>query len=153
MRLLGAVMLAGLTAMALGAADGVQIWTGAELKGEAAKLTPEAQAKRIAGKTLGAWGNHSASLWHRAKSGEAEMHKTKVDLIVIEQGSATLVFGGTIPDARTTQPNEVRGRSIQHGESRKLAPGDIVRIPAGTPHQFVLEKGEEVAYFAVKLAR
>jgi mannose-6-phosphate isomerase-like protein (cupin superfamily) len=81
------------------------------------------------------------------------LHKTKTDVIVIEQGSATLVFGGTIPDARTTQANELRGKSIQHGESRKLTPGDIVRIPAGTPHQFILKKGEAVAYFAMKLAR
>jgi len=153
MRLFRAVVLAASIITTLAAADSVRIWTGADLKSASATLAPEAQAKSIAGKTLGAWVNQSASLWRRTKTGEAEMHKTKTDLIVIEQGSATLVFGGTIPDAHATQANEVRGKSIQHGESRKLAPGDIVRIPAGTPHQFVLEKGEEVAYFAMKLAR
>jgi mannose-6-phosphate isomerase-like protein (cupin superfamily) len=153
MRLFRAVVLAAAIITTLAAADSVRIWTGADLKSASATLAPKAQAKSIAGKTLGAWVNQSASLWRRTKTGEAEMHKTKTDLIVIEQGSATLVFGGTIPDAHATQANEVRGKSIQHGESRKLAPGDIVRIPAGTPHQFVLEKGEEVAYFAMKLAR
>jgi mannose-6-phosphate isomerase-like protein (cupin superfamily) len=142
-----------LAAASLHGASGVEIWSGAELKGTAGKLAQEAQAKNIAGKTLGAYGNHSASLWRRAKSGQAELHKIKVDLIVVEQGSATLVYGGAIPDAHTTAPNEVRGTSIHRGESRRLGPGDIVRIPAGTPHQFVLEKGEEVAYFAVKIAR
>jgi mannose-6-phosphate isomerase-like protein (cupin superfamily) len=142
-----------LAATSLGAAEGVQVWSGADLKASAAKLAPEAEAKRIAGTTLGAYGNHSASFWRRARSGDAELHKTKVDLIVVEQGSATLVYGGAIPDAHATAPNEVRGKSIQHGEARKLAPGDIVRIPAGTPHQFVLEKGEEIAYFAVMITR
>ena len=147
---LAAALLATIPSHAAGA---VEIWSGADLRGSAAKLSTETETKGIAGKTLGAYGNHSASLWRRAKSGEAELHKTKVDLIVIEQGSATLVYGGTIPDARTTAPNELRGKSIQHGESRKLGPGDIVRIPAGTPHQFILDKGEEVAYFALKIMR
>jgi mannose-6-phosphate isomerase-like protein (cupin superfamily) len=153
MHAVNALLATLLLAISLQAAGAVEIWSGADLKSSAAKLSTEAEAKSIAGKTLGAYGNHSASLWRRAKSGEAELHKTKVDLIVIEQGSATLVYGGTIPDARTTAPNELRGKSILHGESRKLGPGDIVRIPAGTAHQFILEKGEEVAYFALKIVR
>lgn len=146
------LVLAALLPFSLQAA-GVEIWSGAELKSSGSRLASEAEVKNIAGKTLGSYGNHSASLWRRARSGEAELHKTKVDLIVIEQGSATLLYGGTIPDAHSTAPNELRGKSIQHGELRRLAPGDIVRIPAGTPHQFILEKGEEVVYFAVKIAR
>jgi len=130
------------------AAGPVDIWTGAELKSGSGALTAEAQTKGLAGKTFGA-----ASLWRRAKSGQAELHKTKTDLIVIEEGSATLVFGGVIPDAHATQANEIRGSSIRGGESRKLAPGDVVRIPANTPHQFVLDQGQSVAYFALKLAR
>jgi len=131
---------------AMMAAGPVEIWTSPELKNSAHALEGEAQA--IAGKTLGA-----ASLWRRSKSGEAELHKTKTDLLVIEEGSATLVFGGAIKGARTTQPNEIRGSAIEGGESKKLGPGDIIRIPPNTPHQFVLEKGQSVAYFALKLAR
>ena len=136
------------TVSTLQGAQGVEFWSDADAKSSAGRLEQEAATKGIAGKTLGA-----ASVWRRAKSGEAELHKTKTDLLVIEQGSATLVFGGTIPDARVTGPNELRGKSIRNGESRKLAPGDIIRIPAGTPHQFILEKGEQVAYFALKLTR
>jgi mannose-6-phosphate isomerase-like protein (cupin superfamily) len=138
-------VIALLSAHSAGAAE---IWSASELKGSAAKLAPEADAKGIAGATLGA-----ATLWRRAKSGQAEFHKTKTDLLVIEEGSATLIVGGTIPDAKVTAPNELRGSAIRGGESRRVAPGDIVRIPAGTPHQFVLDKGQSVAYFALKLAR
>ena len=130
------------------AAGPVEIWTAGELRQAAGALAPEAQAKTMAGKTFGA-----ASLWRRSKSGEAELHKTKTDLMVIQEGSATLVFGGAISDARTTQPGEIRGSSIKGGESRKLAPGDIIRIPSNTPHQFILEKGESISYFALKLTR
>jgi mannose-6-phosphate isomerase-like protein (cupin superfamily) len=145
--------LTTLLACALGllAADHAEIWTSADLKDSSDRLASEAQAKNIAGKTLGAWGNHSASLWRRAQSGEAELHKTKTDLIVVKEGIATLVTGGSIPDARTTTVNEVRGTKIRGGESRKIGPGDIIRIPPGTPHQFILDKGQSVSYFAVKL--
>jgi mannose-6-phosphate isomerase-like protein (cupin superfamily) len=126
----------------------VEFWSGSELKSSAERLEQEAGTKGIVGTTSGA-----ASIWRRARSGEAELHKTKTDLLVIQQGSATLIFGGTIPDARTSAPNEIRGKSIRNGESRKLIPGDIILIPAGTPHQFILEKGQQVAYFALKLTR
>jgi len=102
------------------AADKVDVWTISDLKASSDRLASEAQAKKIAGKTLGAWGSHSASLWRRTQSGEAELHKTKSDLIVIEDGGATLVTGGSIPDAHTTTPGEVRGSSIRGGVSRKL---------------------------------
>lgn len=134
--------------IAILAAGPVEIWTSGELKQASGALASEAQAKTMAGKTFGA-----ASLWRRSKSGEAELHKTKTDLMVIEEGSATLIFGGTIPDAHTTQPNEIRGSSIKGGESRTLAPGDIIRIPPNTPHQFVLGKGQSISYFALKLTR
>lgn len=129
-------------------AAGVEIWAGADLKASTDKLPSEPGAKGMSGKTLG-----GASLWRRTQSGEAELHRTKTDLMVIEQGSATLVFGGTVVTPRTSAPNEIRGKSIQHGETRKLSPGDIIRIPAGTPHQFILEPGQQISYFALKLLR
>ena len=141
------LLLAPIVAAML-AAGPVEIWNGGELRQASGSLASETQTKTMAGKTFGA-----ASLWRRAKSGEAELHKTKTDLMVIEEGSATLVFGGTIPDAHTTQPNEIRGTSIKGGESRKLEAGDIIRIPPNTPHQFVLEKGQSISYFALKLTR
>ena len=142
-------MIAALVALTLAlAAEPVEIRSAGDLKATGDQLAGEAEAKGIAGKTLGA-----GAVWRRSKSGMAELHKTKTDLIVIQQGSATLVFGGRIPKAQVGAPNEMRGTSIEGGESRKVGPGDIIRIPAGTAHQFVLEKGQSVAYFAVKIAR
>jgi hypothetical protein len=61
-----------LLTVSLPAADRVEIWTTAEMKSVSAGLASESQSKRMAGKTLGAWGNHSASLWRRDKSGDAD---------------------------------------------------------------------------------
>lgn len=142
-----------LVAASLFAASPVQVWNPVELKAMAGQLAGQPEAANIAGKTLGAYGSHSISLWRRAKSGQAELHKTKADLIVVQEGSATLLTGGVIPDGHPTEANEIRGSAIRGGESKKVSPGDIIHIPAGTPHQFLLAPGQTVAYFAVKLPR
>ena len=134
-------------------AAAVQIWTSASIKQDSASLTAAAEAKGIEGKTLGGFGNYSTAVWRRAKSGQAELHKTKTDLLIIQEGEATLIYGGTIPGGHSTSAVEIRGPSIKGGETRKLGPGDVVRIPAGTPHQFMLGKGQTVSYFAIKIAR
>jgi mannose-6-phosphate isomerase-like protein (cupin superfamily) len=137
-----------LALVALLCAGPVEIWPSGTLKSSGDQLGAEADAKGIAGKTLG-----GASLWRRSKSGQAELHKTKTDIIVVQQGGATLVFGGAVEAPKISAPNEMRGASIRGGESKKLSPGDIVRIPSGTPHQFILAKGESIAYFALKIPR
>ena len=146
-----AVIIMGFGTASLGAADSVSVWTAAELKNVSADLAARAKTKSVAGTTLGAFGSQSCAIWRRTSSGEAELHKVKTDLLVIQEGGATLMFGGTIPDARTTAPNEVRGASIRGGQAHAVAAGDIIRIPPGTPHQFLLAKGQTVTYFALKI--
>jgi len=91
--------------------------------------------------------------FRRAKSGQAELHKAKTDNLIVEDGEVTLVYGGTIPDGKSTSPVEIRGSSITGGISRKIGPGDVIRIPPNTPHQFILAEGKSVSCFAVKIAR
>ena len=79
------------------------------------------------------------------------MHETQSDVIVVENGEATLVVGGTIVNPRTTAPHEVRGPSIKGGEKVALAAGDMVHIPINTPHQMLLENGKQITYFVVKI--
>jgi quercetin dioxygenase-like cupin family protein len=37
------------------------------------------------------------------------------------------------------------------GTSHKLAAGDVVHIPANTPHQLLVEPGTQFTYFVVKV--
>jgi len=146
-------LIAALPLLAGAASTPVDFWSAGDIKQTAAGLTSAAETKGVEGKTLSTFGSNSTAIWRRAKSGEAELHKAKTDLLVIEEGEATLLYGGTIPDARNTSAVEIRGSSITGGTSRKLSPGDVVRIPPNTPHQFILAKGKTVSYFAVKIAR
>lgn len=128
----------------------MSIWSQADSRAAAAKLK---SSERIDGNTLGAWGSHSASLWKRNASGEAELHRTKADVLIVREGSATFAWGGSIVGAHSTAAGELRGASISGGQTRRLAPGDVVHVPANTPHQFLLDKGESITYLAFKIAR
>ena len=63
---------------------------------------------------------------------------------------ATLVTGGTLVNPQTQKSGEIRGTSISGGERHPVQAGDIIHIPAGVPHQLVVEKGP-FEYFVVKV--
>ena len=67
-----------------------------------------------------------------------------------EVGTATLVTGGTVIDAKTIEPEEIRGKESSGGESRRVAKGDLVVIPNGTPHWFKEVNGP-INYYVVKV--
>jgi len=140
-------------AAVLGAADpaGFGQWKGAELKGYEKKLAPKMDAQKIGVAALGDYGNHSLLIGHREASGQAEWHEKQADLFIVQSGEATLVVGGTMVDAKTTEPHEMRGPSIKDGVSKHLGPGDVVHIAAKTPHQVMLDPGKQITYAVMKV--
>jgi len=93
----------------------------------------------------------STILAFRDRDGKAEMHEQFQDVFVILRGTATLVTGGMIASPTTTAPGEIRGVSVQQGVRKKLQEGDIVHIPAGVPHQLLLDSGGTFTYFVAKI--
>jgi glc operon protein GlcG len=86
---------------------------------------------------------------HREQPGQAEVHTLDTDIIYVLEGTATFVTGGTVVEGQTTAPNEIRGRSIQGGETRNLRKGDVIIVPAGAPHWFK-EVSNPFNYYVVK---
>jgi mannose-6-phosphate isomerase-like protein (cupin superfamily) len=95
--------------------------------------------------------NHGMQISHRDKSGNVEVHLTKTDVMVIQTGEATLLYGGEGQGMHSTGPDELQGTTIKGGASRRVVPGDIIHIPTGVPHQFILAPGETITYFIVKV--
>jgi glc operon protein GlcG len=95
-------------------------------------------------------GNYMIHASHREHDGVAEIHTLDTDLVYVLDGSATLITGGQTPDARATEPNELRGSAISGGERRRVAKGDVVVIPAGVPHMFTDVQGP-LDYYVVKV--
>lgn len=86
----------------------------------------------------------------REAPGMAEVHVRDTDIVYVLEGTATLVTGGAVVDGKTTAPDEIRGVSIGGGESRRLAPGDVIVVPNGTPHWFKEVRGPFL-YYVVKV--
>jgi mannose-6-phosphate isomerase-like protein (cupin superfamily) len=132
--------------------EGVVVWKAAELKAYAAKLAPGINQQKIATETLANLNGNSALMVHREATADAEIHENAADFMVVIDGGANLVLGGAIRDPKTTGPGEIRGSVIDNGRTYAIAPGDIVNIPAKTPHQVVVAQGKQVMYFLLKVA-
>lgn len=87
---------------------------------------------------------------HREAPGVAEIHTCDTDVIYVLDGTATFVTGGTATENKTTAPEEIRGKDIQGGETRKLVKGDLVIVPPGVPHWFKEIPGP-FNYYVVKV--
>lgn len=140
-------------ALPLGAAEqtGIAVWSSTELKGYGKTLAPKMNEKKLALEHLGKFGNHSTLIAHRQADGEAELHETQADVFVVQDGAATLVLGGEVVNGKTTAPGEIRGPSIKGGQKHAISPGDIVHIPAKTPHQLLVPAGKQFTYFVIKV--
>ena len=98
----------------------------------------------------GAGGNYMIHASRREKSGLAEIHEQDADLIRVLDGTATLVTGGKVMDGKTIDKGEIRGARIEGGDTRQLAKGDVVIVPAGVPHQFTTVTNPFL-YYVVKV--
>ena len=87
----------------------------------------------------------------REGPGEVEYHERTVDVMHVVSGSATVVTGGQMRDAREVAPGELRAAAVEGGERHELSEGDVLAIPSGVPHQFV-ETSDPFLYFVVKVA-
>jgi len=153
MKLIAVFLLAAGFALPAGDPTGFYMWKGSDLKNMSANLAPKMTASGNVGESMAKLGHYSFAANYRKVSGGAEIHKTNTDVFVVQSGEATLIVGGTIPDAKETAPNEVKGTSITGGVEKTIAAGDVVTIAAGTPHQLILAPGKDLAYMAIKIAK
>ena len=135
------------------APNGFEHWTAASLKQMELDLRIEAakDPHHLGLRRLGDFQNDLFLFAHREADGQPEWHETQADVFVVESGTATLLVGGTMAGAEVTEPHEKRNGTIQGGVRQKMSAGDIIRIPAKTPHQVLLDGAHEFTYFVVKV--
>jgi len=90
-------------------------------------------------------------LAQRRGAGEVEVHENTNHVFIIVEGEATFVTGGTLVSPKNTAAGQIRAASVQGGETYHLTKGDVITIPAKTPHWFKEVSTQTVAYYAVNL--
>jgi mannose-6-phosphate isomerase-like protein (cupin superfamily) len=80
----------------------------------------------------------------------SEMHDNTNHVFIIMDGEAEFVTGGKMVDPKVIALGQTRGSGIEGGVSHHLAKGDVITIPAKTPHQWKdTSKSGSVGYYAV----
>jgi len=90
-------------------------------------------------------------LAQRRGAGEVEVHENTNHVFIIVEGEATFVTGGTLVQPKTTAPRQIRAPRVEGGQTYHLTKGDVITIPAKTPHWFKEVSSQTIAYYAVNL--
>ena len=89
---------------------------------------------------------------HRDKAGQVEVHDHETDVIYMVDGDAIFVTGGKMIGGKDSKPGQHLGTNIEGGETHRLTKGDVIVVPAGTPHWFK-EVHPTVSYYVVKVIK
>jgi len=147
-------LAAGFLVVPVLAADavGFAMWKPAELKQRDEALSKKVGADHSARETLADYGDHRFRLLYRDADGLPEQHDNTVDVVIVQSGEGTLVLGGKMINLKASSVGvgEYVGTGIEGGERHALGPGDLVHIPAKTPHNFLIAKGKHITYVLVK---
>jgi mannose-6-phosphate isomerase-like protein (cupin superfamily) len=71
---------------------------------------------------------------HRTKPATVNVHVGWTEVHIILEGGGTLLTGGTVKTSGAV-------KTIEGGVSRKVAKGDVIIVPADTPHQYTAIDG------------
>ena len=81
-------------------------------------------------------GESVAALEICKKPGHPAGHPTEAEYAIVIAGQGTLVAGDSLVEPSVTSMGLTEGSRIEGGTTRRLRPGDLFMIPAGTPHWF-----------------
>ena len=64
-------------------------------------------------------GNHKFEILRRDGSGAGELHQNWTDIFIVQSGEGTILYGGSIEDAKDTGMARFAGRDTWVGNRRK----------------------------------
>ena len=131
--------------------SGAQVYSGKDVAAQLETLLAQAKASGSGGATLGDFQSHAIKLSVRSSSGGAEIHAHFDDIFLVTDGNATLITGGQVQHAQTGADGETKGSGIEGGTRQIIHKGDVVHVPAGTPHQLILAPGETYSSIVIKV--
>jgi mannose-6-phosphate isomerase-like protein (cupin superfamily) len=104
------------------------------------------------GGAIASGSDYKVSGVRRAKAGQVEVHEKETDIFYIVDGEAEFITGGTMVGGKSSGNGQWLGTSIEGGQQHHLSKGDVIVIPAGTPHWFK-EIPQSINYYMVKVVK
>jgi mannose-6-phosphate isomerase-like protein (cupin superfamily) len=127
------------------------LWRAEELSKRDQALATKIGADHSARETLADYGDHRFRFIRRDADGFPEQHDQIVDVVFVQSGEGVLQLGGKVVGLKASAgPGEFVGTSLEGGERRAIAAGDVVHIPARIPHAFLVPKGKHITYVLFK---
>lgn len=147
------VLVAILIAIPAAAADppGFALWKASDLAQHDRALSTHVGADHSSRETLADYGDHRFRMLYRDADGNPEQHDAIIDIVLVQSGEGTLLMGGTMAGRRATNAGEWVGTRLDGGDRHPLGAGDIVHIPAGIPHAFLVPSGKHFTYVLLKI--
>ncbi len=87
---------------------------------------------------------YRVQLEYRPGNAPAALHEKDAELMVVLQGAGTIVTGGKLVDEKRSNANNLSGASISGGAAQTVAVGDMLIVPANTPHQVIPTGGAPI---------
>ena len=132
------------------APPGFVMWSSSELEQRDAAFSTRVGQDHSARETLVDYGYPPGAyrfrFIYRDADGFPEIHEDGLDVVFVKSGEGTLLVGGEMLN-RTG----VRGTGISGGFRYPLGPGDIIHIPANTPHRYLVPEGGHITYVLVRV--
>jgi mannose-6-phosphate isomerase-like protein (cupin superfamily) len=128
-----------------------EVFSSSQIHDQLVQLAQQGKAKGSGGSTLADYGTHAIKLSERTVSGGAEVHAHFDDVMLVMEGNATLITGGELINADTGSNGESTGSGIRNGIKRSIAAGDVIHVPAGTPHQLLIDPGTAYSALVIKV--
>jgi mannose-6-phosphate isomerase-like protein (cupin superfamily) len=132
----------------------ISLQSNAQISTKAKALLDQARSSPtgVASALLDNYPGHSVVLVARAKTGPSEIHANWNDVMWVLDGEGVEVTGGTVVEAKLdTATGETRGTGVEGGTRTPVAKGDVLHIPANTPHWAILAPGKTLTLLVVKV--
>lgn len=87
---------------------------------------------------------YRAQLEYRPMDAPAAVHEKDAELMVVLQGTGTIVTEGKLVNEKRVNAYNLTGSSISGGNSHPVVVGDMILIPPNTPHQVTPSGGAPI---------
>ncbi len=87
---------------------------------------------------------YRAQLEYRPGTSPAAVHEKDAELMIVLEGTGNIVTGGKLVDEKRNNANNLGGSSIAGGNSQAVVKGDMLIVPANTPHQVIPTGGAPI---------